>query len=147
MAVLNLQRRRAYSTLAKQVTMATADDLDGTLDGSQYVKLTGRQRLLIAQVDNGTPGTAGIDVVEISYDGTNWIVDPTLINVTGADRGGTYVTGAALNAAGTEPTGAALFKSGPHKGHVQVRLARKTTSTNGTTWVSGAPSVYGVVIG
>jgi hypothetical protein len=64
-----------------------------------------------------------------------------------ADKPGSAITAAALNEAGIDPVAGALFKSGPHGRHVRLRLARKTTSTTGTTWITGAPSVLGIVIG
>ncbi len=143
-----IPRRSIYSTISPTVTLASADDLDGTLDGTQYVKLNGRQRLLIFQVNDGTLGTAGIDVIEVSHDGAIWIPDPTLmLGATNEVSLGTLVSGAALNAAGVEPVNHAVFKSGPHSGFTLVRCGRKTTSSAGTTWVTGAPSVYGIVIG
>ena len=133
-----LIHRNRGTQLPAAVTLATADDLDGTLDGSQYLKVRRGDRVLIAQVDDGTHGTAGVDVIEISYDGTNWFADPTLVLASGADQAGTVIASAALNAAGVEPVspgiGAAHWKSGPHTRDILMRCGRKTTSTTGTTW-------------
>lgn len=125
-----------------QVTLAAADDLNGagtTLD------VSGAGRVIIAQIADGTAGTAGIDVIEISKDGgTTWIDDPTLRLAT-ADDDGTVVTDAALNAAGVEPTGAKLFKSGPHTGPTLLRCGRGGSGEQGTAWTTGAPSVVAIV--
>ena len=126
-------------------TLAAADDLDGagtTLD------VSGSDRVIIAQLANGTAGTAGIDVIEISRDGgSNWIDDPTIQAIAQDDVTGDLLADAALNAAGVEPTGAAIFKSGPHPGKVLMRCGRGGSGEQGTAWVTGAPQVLAVVVG
>jgi hypothetical protein len=142
-----IRRRNILGKIAAPFTMATADDLDGTNDGTQYLALNARQRAIIIQQNSGTAGTAGIDVVERSVDGGTWHADPTLQLIATADFPGAAVSNAALNAAGVEPTLYAAFKSGPHGRNVRLRLSRKTTETAGTTWVTGAPAVLGIKIG
>ena len=51
------------------VTLATADDLNGTVDNTQAFDVSGYERVIIVQNNDGTAGTAGIDVVEYSKDG------------------------------------------------------------------------------
>lgn len=142
-----IPRKSIFSNIAVPFTLATADDVDGTTDGTQYLSLTPRQRAIILQVNDGTDGTLGIDVVERSVDGGSFEADPTLQLIDTADKPGAAIALAALNEAGTEPTHYAAFKSGPHGRHVRLRLARKTTTTTGTTWATGAPSVLAIVIG
>jgi hypothetical protein len=132
-------------------TLATADDLDGTTDNSQALDATGAARVIILQIANGTAGTACIDVIEVSHDGgSNWEA-ATAANLPNGghlvDNDGDAVASAALNAAGTEPTGAAVFSMGPIAGPCLIRCGRKTTDTSGTTWVTGAPTVAAIRIG
>lgn len=140
-------RKNIFSTIGTPFTLASADDLDGTVDGTQYLALKPRQRAVIIQQDDGTLGTAGVDVVERSVGGGAWHIDPTLMLFATADKPGSAVAGAALNAAGVEPTDFAGFKSGPHGKHVRLRLARGGSGAGGTAWVTGAPSVKALVIG
>lgn len=143
-----IARRGRIMPVSRKMVLATADDLDGTTDNTQAYDVSGATRVIIVQVNDGTAGTAGIDVVEISHDGgDNWEKCNTLLAIDSDDSTGTLVANAALNAAGTEPTGAAVFKAGPFEGPTAIRVARKTTDTNGTTWVTGAPSVYGFIVG
>lgn len=138
--------------LAAQVTLATKDDLDGTIDGSQYLDVSGDEIVVIEQRNDGTAGTAGIDVVEFSRDGVNFLA-ATAANIKGGHAGllkadGTAAASAALNAAGVEPTTmGAMFFLGPIGGPCKIRLARLTTTTSGTTWVTGAPSVVANRVG
>lgn len=126
-------------------TLAAADDLDGaavTLD------VSGSDRVIYEQIANGTAGTAGIDIIEVSNDGgVTWRVDETLLAVADDDLTGTVVSGAALNAAGVEPTGAATFKGGPYPGKTLVRCGRGGSGEAGTAWVTGAPQVRAIVVG
>lgn len=144
-----ISRRSIRCQIPAAVTLATADDLDGTTDGTQYLEVGGLERVLIHQINNGTDGTAGIDVVEISKDGgITWSADDTLLAIASNDLTGTVVANAALNAAGVEPTVAtAIWKSGPHEGPTKMRIGRKTTTTGGTTWITGAPTVLAYKIG
>lgn len=143
-----IHRRSIRAAVSKSVTLATADDLDGTTDNTQAFNVTGVDRLVIVQVNNGTAGTAGIDVVEYSHDGgTTWAAADDVLAVSSDDSTGTVLASGALNAAGVEPTGAAVFKCGPFEGPTAVRIGRKTTDTTGTTWVTGAPTVLAFAVG
>lgn len=142
------------SPLGELTTLATADDLDGTLDNSQVLDLTGAAGCLIFQIANGTAGTAGIDVIDFSRDGGSTYKAATAANIGRGHAGllledgsAAAAANAALNAAGVEPTGAAIFSLGPVDGPFQIRVARKTTDSNGTTWVTGAPTVAAIRIG
>lgn len=136
------------SPVSKTVTLATADDLDGTTDNTQAYNVTGAQRVIVVQVNDGTNGTAGIDVVEISKDGgTTWSAATDVLPVAENDVTGTVQASGALNAAGAEPSKAAVFKCGPYEGPTAIRIGRKTTTTSGTTWVTGAPSVLMFTVG
>ena len=129
-------------------TLATADDLDGTTDNTQAFDVTGAQRLIISQWNVGTLGTAGIDIIETSPDnGVTWTAVTDLVPGTGDDFSGTVAAGGALNAAGVEPTTVATWRCGPYDGPTAIRCARKTTTTAGTTWVTGAPLVTVQAIG
>ena len=142
-----IKRKNIYSTIAAPATLATADDLNGTVDGTQYLTLNPRQRAIILQVNDGANGTAGIDVVEVSYEGGAWQADPTLMLIATADKPGSAVASAALNSAGAEPTLYAAFKSGPHGRATRLRLARGGAGASGTAWTTGAPTVLGIKIG
>lgn len=134
--------------VSKSATLATADDLDGTTDNTQAFNVTGAQRVFVVQVNNGTNGTAGIDVVEISKDGgVTWSAATDVLPLAQDDSTGTVQASGALNAAGAEPAQAAIFKCGPYEGPTAIRIGRKTTTTGGTTWVTGAPSVLVFTVG
>lgn len=143
-----ITRRSHRAPVSRLVELATADDVDGTTDNSQAFDVTGTDRVLIVQVNNGTAGTAGIDVIEVSHDGgTTWAADTLALALDSDDKTGTILVAGALNAAGVEPTGAAIFKTGPFEGPTAIRIGRKTTTTTGTTWVTGAPQVFAILIG
>jgi hypothetical protein len=146
-----ISRRSLVCPIGTPVTLATADDLDGTVDGTQAYDITGALRALVWQIDDGTSGTAGIDVVEISHDGGNeWAADgSTVLPVAQNDVTGTIQTGGALNAAGVEPATVevGLFKVGPYEGPTAIRIGRDTSANSGTDWVSGAPTVLMIPIG
>lgn len=145
-----ISRRSLELLRSTAVTLATADDLDGTTDNSQAYDVTGAKKVLIMQIANGTAGTAGIDVIEVSHDGgVNWAADDTVLPVAQNDTTGTIQTAGALNAAGVEPTTVlgGTFTAGPWDGPTAIRCGRKTTDTSGTTWVTGAPTVSMVVFG
>lgn len=145
-----IARRSLRSPIGRAFTLATADDLDGTTDNTQAVDVTGCSRVLIFQDNTGTAGTAGIDVVEVSHDGgSTWAADDTVLAIDSNDFTGTILAAGALNAAGVEPTtvAASLFKAGPWAGPTALRIGRKTTTTTGTTWVTGSPAVKCVLIG
>jgi hypothetical protein len=142
------------SPLGERTVLATADDLDGTTDNTQTLDLTGSAGAIIIQAAAGTAGTAGIDVIEFSRDdGTNWAA-ATAANIGNGhpgllleDGSAAAAASAALNAAGVEPTGAAIFSLGPVDGPFMIRCGRKTTDTGGTTWVTGAPVVWALRLG
>lgn len=143
-----ISRRSLVCKIPAGTVLATADDLDGTTDNTQLLDVTGVMRVLIWQQNNGTDGTAGIDVIEISHDGgTTWAADDTVLAIASNDHTGTVLAAGALNAAGVEPATGALFKSGPYEGPTKMRCARKTTTTTGTTWITGAPTVTAYPIG
>lgn len=137
------------------VALGDADDLNGTVDGTQYLDLKGAQAVLIAVLNIGTAGTAGVDVIEFSRDdGITWAA-ATTANIGQGHGGvrklsdGTAVTGAALESAGVEPTTAALslfFMRGPF-GPMKIRCARGGSGAGGTAWVTGAPAVVAARIG
>jgi len=140
------------NAIGASTTLATADDLDGTVDNSQVLSLKGGAGAVILQLNNGTNGTAGIDVIEYSRDGGTTYKAATAANIGNGHGGlrtsaGTAVASAALNAAGAEPAGAAIFFLAPMDGVVQIRCARLTTTTNGTTWVTGSPQVIAFRMG
>lgn len=143
-----IRRRSARNVIPAGTTLATADDVDGTTDGTQYLTVPAGAVVVIAQIANGTAGTAGIDVIEESFDGgINWRDCSTLLALASDPFTGTVVADGALNVAGVEPTGAALFKAGPFHGPTVLRCGRKTTDTAGTTWVTGAPQVIAFPVG
>ena len=142
-----VSRKNIFSTIGPTFTLASADDLNGTVDGTQYLTLKARQRAIIIQHNNGTLGTVGVDVVEISKASGAFYADPTLMLAATADKPGAAVANAALNAAGVEPVNMAVFKSGPHGRSTRLRLGRGGAGALGTTWVTGAPSVTALVIG
>lgn len=142
-----IARRSFRSPISRKFVLATADDLDGTSDNTQAVVATGAARAIIEQVNDGTAGTAGIDVLQESFDGgSTWSACDTLQAIDANDVSGDIVASAALNAAGTEPTLSALFKAGPWHGPVALRISRKT-GEGGTTWITGAPTVNCYLIG
>jgi len=142
-----IARRSHMAPVSQTVTLATADDLDGTTDNTQAFVVTGAQRVIVAQLNSGTAGTAGIDKIEISNDGgKQWRAADKVLAVASDDATGTELDGI-LNAAGVEPAGAAIFKLGPYEGPTAIRCGRKTTDTGGTTWVTGAPAVLMFTIG
>jgi len=145
-----IARRSIRSPISRLFTLATADDLDGTTDNTQAVVATGAARAIIFQVNDGTAGTAGIDILERSYDGgSNWEADDTALAIDANDYSGTVLAAGALNAAGVEPATVlgGVFKAGPWHGVVALRIGRKTTTTTGTTWVTGSPTVKCVLVG
>ena len=151
-----VSRRSLVCPIGIAVEMAAADDLDGTKTPYSY-DITGALRALIIQINDGTSGTAGIDVVEVSHDGGNeWYADdgtakvgPGVLLASADDVGGTIQASGALNAAGVEPATvmAGVFKVGPYEGPTLIRIARDTSDNNGTDWASGAPSVQLIPIG
>jgi hypothetical protein len=140
-------RRGIMGAIPAGTTLATADDLDGVQDGSQNFDVTGCTRVIIFQHNNGTAGTTGIDVIEVSHDGgITWAADPTLLALASNDSTGTVVT--TLNAAGIEPVNVALWKAGPYEGPSLLRCSRLSTQNAASAaWTSGAPTVIGIRVG
>ena len=139
-------RGSVRSKIPAGVTLAAANDLDGdatTLD------VSGTDRVLIVQLNNGTNGTAGIDTIETSNDnGASWRADPTIIALASDDVTAPALTNAVLNAAGVEPTAAAIFKSGPHNGPTLMRCSRLASQDpDSAAWVTGAPQVLAIMVG
>jgi hypothetical protein len=130
-------------------TLATADDVNGTNDGSQYLDVSGKMRVLYVQINNGTAGTTGIDAINVSFDGgVNFVDDDTLLALASDDDSGTVIVDGLLNAAGAEPTGAAVFKGGPYLGQVKVRCARNVADDAASAaWTTGAPTVLAITVG
>jgi hypothetical protein len=143
-----IRRRSAQKVIPAATTLATADDLDGTTDGTQYLTVPGGAVVVVVQIHDGTPGTAGVDVLEESFDGgTTWRACTTLLAASANPFTGTVVASGALNAAGIDTVGGYVFKAGPFHGPTKLRIGRKTTTTGGTTWITGAPTVYALVVG
>ncbi len=146
-----IARRSLVCPIGIPVTMATADDLDGVADDTETYDITGALRCLVWQIDDGTSGTLGIDVVEISHDGgSQWNADASTVLLASAnDVTGTQKALGALNAAGIEPATVevGLFKVGPYEGPTLIRIGRDTSVDSGTDWSSGAPTVLLIPIG
>lgn len=141
-----IARRSNMAPVSQTVTLATADDLNGTSDNTQAFDVTGAQRVIVVQVNSGTAGTAGIDIIEVSKDGGDtWAAATRGLAVGSNDATGTEIDGV-LNAAGVEPTGAAVFKFGPYEGPTAIRCSRGAAG-GGTAWVTGAPAVLMFTIG
>jgi hypothetical protein len=135
-------------------TLATADDLNGTVDGTQYLNLGGSAGCIIIQHNNGTAGTAGVDIIEFSRDGgTNWAAATAAnigqghLGLLDEDGSAAAVAGAAMNAAGVEPVNMKVFSLGPVDGPFRIRCARGSAGAGGTAWVTGAPSVVALRLG
>lgn len=142
-----IARRGRILPVSRIFTLATADDLNGTSDGTQFMAVPGGSRVILEQINNGTAGTAGIDVVEISKDdGTTWAAATDVLAIDSDDSTGTVLASGALNAAGTEPTAVATFKCGPYSGPTAIRISRGAAGT-GTAWVTGAPTVRAFLVG
>ena len=135
--------------VSRLFTLATADDLDGVADATQSYDVTGSSGVVIFQVADGTAGTAGIDILEVSHDGgKQWAADDTALAIDSNAVSGTILAAGALNAAGVEPATVlgGVFKAGPWDGPTAIRISRGAQGT-GTAWVTGAPSVKAVAIG
>lgn len=150
-----IARRSHVAPVSKLAVLAAPDDLNGVQDNTKSYDITGAQRVLVFQVDNGTAGTAGIDGISISHDGgVTWAADATTVLLESSDDAtGTLVASGLLNTAGTEPTGGtaakvAIFKCGPYEGPTAIRIFRYVTDRADTAaWVTGAPGVYLMTIG
>lgn len=143
-----IRRRHMGSLVSRKFTLATADDLNGTTDGTQELDVSGAARVIIVQDNTGTAGTLGVDVVEISHDGgTNWEAATDVLAIDSDDTTGTVLANGALNSAGTEPTTAAVFKAGPYTGPTLLRIGRGSSGAAGTAWTTGAPAVYAFLVG
>jgi len=143
-----IRRRSVRGAIGAAATLASADDLNGTVDGTQNLDVSGASGVIIVQVNNGTAGTAGVDVIEESHDGGgSWEDCDTLLLLTADPHTGTVEADADLNAAGVEPaTTLAVWKAGPFEGPTLIRCARGGVGAQGTAWVTGAPSVLASVI-
>lgn len=141
-----IRRRVLGYKIPALVEVVAADDLNGTGTG---IDVSGCLRVVLIQENDGTAGTAGIDVVEISHDaGKSWAADDTVLAMSSDDNTGTVLANAALNAAGVEPTRYAAFKCGPFTGPTLLRITRDATvNANSAAWVTGAPSVDAMKIG
>ena len=139
----------------ERTELAEADDVDRSENAASF-DLTGSAGCIILQCNDGTAGTAGIDVIEFSRDGgVTWKV-ATAANIGQGHAGllledgsAAAAAGAALNAAGVEPTnGAAMFSLGPVDGPFLIRVGSNTLSS-GTAedWSTGSPSVDAIRIG
>lgn len=147
----NVVHRNKGTQIPAIFTLAAADDLDGVQDGSRDLFIRRGDRALILQISNGTLGTAGIDCIEVSIGkGNAYQADPTLVLASDPDQGGTLIASGLLNSAGVEPVtpvnNAAIWKAGPYAHDVMLRCVRKTGTGGGTTWITGAPSVYAIPI-
>lgn len=150
-----INRRSIRCPIGIPVTLAAADDLDGVQDLTKTFDVTGCDRVLIWQINDGTAGTAGIDCVEVSHDGgTQWAADGSTVLLASADDNtGTLQANGALNSAGVEPgtIEVGMFKCGPYEGPTLIRIGRDTsnrgTNGTGTDWVTGAPTVLMIPIG
>lgn len=143
-----VRRRTARSLVSAAFILATADDVDGTTDNTQALNVAGCSAILIVQHNNGTLGTAGIDVLEVSHDGgVSWAAAGDALALASDEFTGTILVAGALNAAGVEPVNMAVFKCGPYSGPTAIRIGRKTTTTSGTTWITGAPEVNAFCVG
>jgi hypothetical protein len=146
--------RRAYNyfdAISRRQQLVAANDLDGTAATRRAIFVDGGSRVIVFQDNDGTAGTAGVDVVAISYDGVAWAPEPnTGLALDSDDVTGTALAGGVLNAAGVEPTTvkASLFKFGPFEAPCYLRICRKTgTLAGAVTWVTGSPSVLAFLIG
>lgn len=144
-----IARRSIRAQIPAGFVAAAADDLDGLPVSTAAeialasLDVTGAQRVLIVQSNDGTAGTAGIDEISVSHDGgTTWSADPTLLLASANDLTGSIASGS-LNAAGVEPVNSTVWKSGPYEGPTLIRCCRVTADAQsaGVTWVTGAPSV------
>lgn len=141
-----IRRRVLGNKVPASTILCAADDLDGA---ATTLVVTGSNRVIYAQIANGTAGTAGIDTIQVSHDGgSSYAADNTLLALASDDQTGTVVVNGILNAAGIEPTGAAFFKGGPYVGPTLVRCARLSTDdANSAAWVTGAPAVHAIIVG
>lgn len=142
--------------IGERFTLATANALSGTSDGTQYLDLTGASGCIIVQSNDGTAGTAGIDIIEFSTDGgSNWAAataanmgttQPGHAGLELEDGSKAAQAGAALNAAGVEPVNSAIFSLSAVDGPFKIRCSRGAAGT-GTAWVTGAPAVFAFRLG
>ena len=152
-------RRSSILPISIGAAAQDAGDLNGVADETNSFDVTGALRVLIIQgtIQDDTAGTAGIDVVQVSYDGgVLWEPDTTVLPLAQNDATGTVQTIGALNAAGVEPATSALgiFKCGPYEGKAAIRVVRDTAGglldwegNGGTDWATGAPAVTIIAIG
>lgn len=143
-----IKRRSHAHQIPAGFTLATADDVNGTNDGTQYLDVSGKSRVLYIQHNNGSAGTVGIDVIKVSRDGgSNWVEDDTLLALAADDMTGTIVANGILNAAGVEPVNMAVWKGGPYRGPTLVRCARAVgDDADSVLWTTGAPTVIAITV-
>ncbi len=153
-----ISRRSLVCPIGRPVALAAAGDLDGVQDATKTYDISGALRVMIFQFDDGSSGTAGVDIVEISHDGgSQWNPDdgtakvgPGILLLSADDDAGTISVGGLLNAAGVEPATvrAGLYKAGPYEGPTLIRISRDTSNDGDSIdWITGAPSVDLVPIG
>jgi hypothetical protein len=145
-----IHRRSQISPISALAELAAADDLNGVQDLTKSFDVTGASRVIVIQENNGTAGTAGVDLLAISHDGgLTWAAADKVLAASSDDSTGTELDGV-LNAAGVEPVAVAIFKCGPYEGPTAIRITRDTAGdllTGGADWVTGAPSVDVFTIG
>lgn len=143
-----ISRRSVISPISASVSLAAADDLNGVQDNTKSFNVTGASRVVVVQHNNGTLGTAGIDVIAFSKDGgSTWAAADRVLAAASDDSTGTELNGI-LNAAGIEPVNYAAFKCGPYEGPLAIRIFRYVTDLAASAaWVTGAPSVDMFTIG
>ena len=147
---------RSVSRISEKFPIATANDVDRS--ENTVLDISGADCVLLIQPNDGTAGTLGIDVIEVSVDGSEWVLATTAalagIGITGhpglllEDGSKAAAAGAALNAAGVEPTGMALFSLDRIPGPASLRVGSATLSSGtAADWSTGAPSVQAIVVG
>lgn len=141
------------SPIGELAVLAEADDVDRSENTT--LDLTGASACIILQVNDGTDGTAGIDVIEFSRDGgVTWQVATAALigqghaGLTLEDGTAAAAADGILNAADVEPAGCALFSLGPVDGPFMVRAGSETAESAGAVdWVDGSPSIIAIRIG
>jgi len=143
-----IARRSNMAAISASVSLAAADDLNGVQDNTKSFDVTGAERVVVIQHNNGTAGTTGIDVIAISHDGgVSWAAADKVLAMSSDDATGTELNGV-MNAAGVEPVNYAAFKCGPYEGPTAIRIFRYATDLAASAaWTTGAPSVDMFTIG
>lgn len=140
----------ARAPLLAAFTLAAQDSLTGTVDGTQYLDLSGAEAVFIFQASRAT-AAAGRDVVEISFDDGKTFVAATAANVGVRSAGLLKSDGTAAASAFVNPTAGTvldgLVMMGPHQGPAKIRIARGGSGAGGTAWTTAAPAVIAVRVG